>query len=479
MTELLKKAYSSDSFRQDGHVLVDIIADYLAQAQNQTLTTVIPYQKPNDALHYWQNDLEKAAIDDPSTLFKDIIDHSTHLHHPKYMGHQVAVTAPLATLTGLLTQILNNGMAVYEMGMVSNPQERILMDLFAQRIGFDISKSNGTITSGGTLANLTTLLTARALNAPTDVWSEGSSQRLAIMVSEEAHYCIDRAARIMGLGTEGIVKIPCDGAFKMRTELLETYYNEAIDKGFYVFAIIGSACSTSTGSHDDLEAIATFAKEKNLWFHVDAAHGGAAIFSKKYRSLLRGIEKADSVIIDLHKMMMIPALATAVIYKNGQDSFRTFHQKAQYLFATEDEDWYNSGKRTFECTKAMYITKFYVMLKTYSEAIFEEYVDYLYDLGQKMADILRKKDEFELAHNPETNIVCFRYKPKKSADLSRLNTLIRQKLLEKGNFYIVQTAIKSNIFLRVSLMNPFTTEGDIIALLDEIEKIGISLMQLD
>lgn len=468
----LQEAYSAENFRQEAHKLVDTLADYLNAVQSQQLETVIPYQSPEENLRFWQEDLAK-GISDPTTLFKEIIFQSNHLHHPHYMGHQVSPPLPIAALAGLLTGMLNNGMAVYEMGLVSNPLERILSDLLALKIGFD-ENASGLLTSGGTLANLTALLAARVAKAPTDVWEEGTNERLAVMVSEEAHYCIDRAARIMGLGSEGIIKIPTNDRFQMRTELLEEYYLKAINSGLTVIAVIGSACSTSTGSYDDLEAVADFCQQYNLWLHVDGAHGGAVVFSQKYKPLVEGIERADSVVIDWHKMLMTPALATALIFKNGEDAFKTFHQKAQYLWANQSsQEWYNSGKRTFECTKLMMSVKIYSILKMGGEGIFAENVDTLHNLAQVFAKLLKTNPSFELAIEPESNIVCFRYVGKgiNPENYNSLNASIRQKLLEDGRFYIVQTTLREKLYLRVSLMNPLTTMTDLETLLEEIEKI--------
>ena len=127
--------------------------------------------------------------------------------------------------------------------------------------------------------------------AGNDVWENGISNKLAIMVSEEAHYCIDRAVRIMGLGEKGIVKIPVDENFALNTELLEESYNKTIHEGYEVIAIVGSAPSTATGIYDDLDTIGDFALEKGIWFHIDAAHGGGAIYSSKYKIIAKGNEE--------------------------------------------------------------------------------------------------------------------------------------------------------------------------------------------
>ena len=229
MTDLLAAASSPDLFRQQAHALVDLLADHLANAQSGA-NPVLPYVEPDEQLAYWQADFARPVTADPLPLMADIIKRSIHIHHPQYMGHQVAVPLPLAALTGLLTGMLNQGQAVYEMGMTANALERIVTQWLVGKIGLG-SAGSGILTSGGTLANLTALLTARAVVAPTDVWSAGSSGRLAIMVSEEAHYCVDRAAHIMGLGTDGIIKIPTNDRFQMRTELLETSLKQATAQG--------------------------------------------------------------------------------------------------------------------------------------------------------------------------------------------------------------------------------------------------------
>jgi L-2,4-diaminobutyrate decarboxylase len=383
------------------------------------------------------------------------------------MGHQVCVVSPMAAAASLLDSFLNNGMAIYEMGMVANPLEKIITDLMAKRIGFG-QKSGGILTSGGTLGNLTALLAARAKVANTDVWHEGHGQKLALMVSEEAHYCVDRAARIMGLGSEGIIKIPTNERFQMRTELLEQYYQQATQNGYQVIAIIGSACSTSTGSYDDLTTIGAFAKQKEIWFHVDGAHGGAVIFSEKYKPKVKGIELADSVVIDWHKMLLTPALVTALIFKDNQDSYQTFQQKAQYLFSDQDaQEWFNAGKRTFECTKLMMCLRVYTILKTYGEDILGQNVDQLYDMGHTFGQMIEAHPAFELGVQPETNIVCFTLKATQNTVIED----IRHQLLQDGKFYIVQTVLNKQTYFRVSIMNPLTTTQDLADLLEEILRI--------
>jgi L-2,4-diaminobutyrate decarboxylase len=466
--QLLKAAYSPEDFRKNGHQLVDILADHLNKTMNRNSSKVISWETPGEEYEFWKNFLLHGKQSD---MNNEIIKRSIHLHHPNYMGHQISPVAPITGLTSMLNAILNNGMGVYEMGMAPTAMERVVVEQLCKQIGFS-KKSNGFLTSGGTLANLTALLSARKKIARKDIWANGNSNKLAIMVSEEAHYCIDRAARIMGFGKKGIVKIPVDKNFALKTGLLEESYNKTINEGFEVIALIGSAPSTATGIYDDLDTMGDFALKKGIWFHIDAAHGGGAIFSSKYKSLLKGMQKADSMVIDGHKMMMMPSITTALLFKDGIDSHNTFRQKADYLLQeSKEEDWYNLAKRTFECTKYMMSLHWYTLLKIYGKDVFDAFVTTLYDQGQKFGKIIANDPCFELAVKPMSNILCFRFVEKDSdmATLNKINSEIRQKLLEEGTFYIVQTKIKGIIYLRATIMNPFTNEEHFSDLLKKIK----------
>jgi L-2,4-diaminobutyrate decarboxylase len=470
---LLEQVYDTEVFRKKGHELIDQLADHLEDKLARKSGNAIHWNEPEKELAFWETFLENGNKND---LFPEITKRTTYIHHPHYIGHQVTPTAPITGLTAMISGLLNNGMAVYEMGMSPSAIERVVTDVLCKKIGYD-TMSGGFITSGGTLANLTALLTARKVKVERDIWNEGSEQQLGILVSEEAHYCVDRAAKIMGLGKQGIIKIPATADFKMDTSLLEEKYLKAQEAGIHVFAIIGSAPCTATGAFDDLQEIATFAQNKKLWFHVDGAHGGAAIFSPKYKTLLNGIAKADSVVIDGHKMMMMPALTTALLYKKSIHTNVTFSQKADYLLTeSELEDWCNSGKKTFECTKTMMSIHWFTLLKLYGEEVFDAYVTHLFEMGAQFSKIIEKHPKFELAVKPMCNIVCFKYVDK---NLSReaqnkQNEDIRQALLEDGEFYIVQTKLRGVHYLRVTVMNPFTTEIHFKKLLDNICNIAVA-----
>jgi L-2,4-diaminobutyrate decarboxylase len=465
MPSRLQQAFDPETFRQQGRELVDRLADYLQAQLSGAGGKTLEWQTPQEELDFWKNWLENPS--GRPDFFQTVLDRSIHLHNPRYMGHQVSAPAPLGALAGMVSDLLNNGMAVYEMGKAPTAMEAIVVQTAARAFGWGES-AGGHLTSGGTLANLTALLAARRAKAPQDVWIEGHGEPLALMVSEEAHYCIDRAARIMGWGSEGIVKIPSDERFCMKTDLLDAIYEEETRKGKRIIAVVASACSTSTGSYDDMEAIAAFCKKRDLWLHVDGAHGACVAFAPRYRHLVKGIEKADSVTMDFHKMLLAPTLATGLFFRERKYSYQTFSQEAAYLFAqVDEEEWYNVAKRSFECTKLMMSLKVFALLQAYGQELWEEYVTYCYDLARHFARIIQSRKGWELAVEPQSNIVCFRYANAPGPDA--LNARLREAILHEGDFYIVQTRLRGRVYLRCTLVNPFTKERDLEALLERLE----------
>lgn len=474
--DILKDAYSPELFRNAGHELIDQLADHLRACLNGAPEKVIQWRPPEAELSFWDDFLREG---NKESLYQAIMEHTIHLHHPRYMGHQISPVLPLTGLTSLLSGFLNNGMGVYEMGAGPTAMERIVIKSLCERLGYP-ENSDGFLTSGGTLANLTALLSARQAVVAEDIWEEGNLQNLGVMVSAEAHYCIDRATRIMGLGAKGIVKVPVDKNFQIRTDMLESCYQDAKDKGMQVFAVVGSAPATATGSYDNLEALQRFAKKRGIWFHVDAAHGGAAIYSDVYRHLLKGAEEADSMVIDGHKMMMMPSITTALLFKEGRHSFETFRQRADYLLDESlEEDWSNLAKRTFECTKYMMSLHWFMILKLYGANLFGAFVTRLYDLGKELAKMIEETPGLEPAVPPMSNIVCFRFiSPDHSLEaLNRINSNVRQQMLEEGNYYIVQTRISGVHYLRTTLMNPFTTSGHLKGMLETVLQTAEQLLR--
>lgn len=418
-TDLLGKAFDPEEFRREGRAVVDLLADFLANAGSEPTTAVYAYEDPKAMLESFSGRFGAGPGASFSETLPEILRRSNNLLHPRYVGHQCTTALPLAALGGLAGQFLNNGSAVYEMGPVNVAMERQLIRWMAGLAGYG-PDADGIFTSGGSGGNLTALLAARQSAAGGDIWKEGvgSEPPLAVLASSECHYSVRRSAAIMGLGENAVVPVAVDGRYHMTAEGFELALAEAGRRGRRPFILVANGCSTATGCYDDLEAAADWARTNGLWLHVDGAHGAGALLSPKYRPLLRGLDRANSFIWDAHKNLLIPALMTAVVFRDGARSFEAFSQKASYLFEkSAREEWYNYAHRTLECTKTMMGLRLFVSLVAYGTDFFGAYVTEMFDLAREFARRLRSAGDFETAAEPESNIVCFRYLGRGGGDL--------------------------------------------------------------
>lgn len=463
--------------------IAQLMASYLEEAEAGTMP-VLPFAAPGAMLQRWDLPIPAAGkgIEDAFVLLKRTLAESNHLHHARYMGHQVSAPLPLAAACDLVSALLNNGAAAYEMGQVETVMEAHLVRWIAGLAGFEGGRAGGLFTSGGSLGNLTALLAARQVIGKRkglgDPWRDGYASggpRPVFLVSAQAHYCVRRAVQIMGLGEQGVVPVRTDEALRLNPAALVAAYETARHAGREPIAVVASACSTATGSYDPLDRIADFCVAKDLWLHVDAAHGFGAALVPQYASLLEGIARADSLVWDLHKMLRMPALCTAVVFRDRAHSYATFAQDASYLFqGSPEQEWYNLGQRTIECTKVMMALKVFVCLQAYGTQYFADYISSRYALASRFHEVLHTSTDFESPVSPQANIVCFRHVPAgvPAAALDALQSSIRQKLIANGEFYISQTRLPGGLYLRVTLINPLTQDSDLQALLQKIRYLA-------
>ena len=468
--------FNPEEFRKEGHKLVDTLSDYLNDTLSGIEMPVLPWIEPDRLAEIFSFESAGGEKEPLNTFFKRIINHSIHIHHPHYIGHQVTSPLPATVLAQFCTTLLNNGAAIYEMGPVNMAMERNVINRFGSIIGYTTGY-DGIFTHGGTAGNFTAMLAARQAKTDYNIWEEGVKEykRPGFMLSDQAHYSIGRNVKIMGLGNDSLINVPVDSHFRMRTDLLEKIKTRAEKKGIKVISVVASSCSTATGSYDDLEAVADFCEKYGLWMHIDGAHGMGVLFSDKYKNLVKGIERADSVVIDFHKMLLVPALNTLVMFRNGEKSYETFAQKASYLFQKSQTNvWYNSAIRTIECTKSALGIIAYTALKYYGDNYYREYIDSRYDLAGTFAKMIKSDSQFELAVEPDSNIVCFRFAPKGHNDfiLNQINTVIRDRIIKDGSFYIVKTELTGKIWIRLTIINPMTSENVLKDLLQRIKEIG-------
>jgi len=480
---IINQMFDSAQFAETGHQLITLLAAHL-EANIAGTSTILNWKIPNIEDENWHAPLPQTSNINPQDLLKklsqEILPNNLAIHHPNNMGHQVACPLPMAALCDLVASLTNQAMAVYEAGPSATMLERQVIRWLCALIDEKTwNSAGGVLTSGGAQANLTALLVARQIstskaNPSSNIWKVGVSQQapLKILTSEHAHYSVSRAAGIMGLGTDSMIKIATNQSGKLDLNALKTAHQTCLKNKETIIAVVANAGCTPTGSIDSLQAIGEYCLAHGLWFHVDGAHGASALLSDHHRKNLSGIALADSVVWDGHKLLYMPAAVSAVLFRNEAHSYAAFSQDASYLFQGEhpEEETFNLSYRTLECTKRMMALKLWAGFSLYGIAGMGALVDEAFAKAKVFAEKIQERANFELLMKPETNIVCFRFLNKQLSQeaINNHQSDIRQHIIENGAFHITQVNLHGITWLRTTLMNPFTTEQNLDELLERV-----------
>jgi L-2,4-diaminobutyrate decarboxylase len=243
-----------------------------------------------------------------------------------------------------------------------------------------------------------------------------------------------------------------------------------------VMAVVATAGTTATGSFDDLEAIGRICERRGIWLHVDGAHGATALLSPVHARRVRGIERARSIAWDPHKMMLLPLAASVVLVRDERDLDAAFSQRAPYLFHRRQEArvW-DQGVRSFQCSRRLDALKVWVALQRYGAAGLGALHDRLCATALAFHGAIAARPEFEALHEPESNIVCFRYRGDGSLEPERLDALnlrLREEYNRSGDGWITTTLLAGRRVLRVTIMNPRTSAADAGRMLDGLAALA-------
>ena len=477
---IINAMFDAQQFAETGHQLIELLATHL-ESNIAGTSKVLNWKMPSDEDSHWNAPLPRASTINTLGLLEklnqEILPNNLAIHHPHNMGHQVACPLPMAALCDLVASLTNQAMAVYEAGPSATMLERQMIRWLCALIDENTwNDAGGVLTSGGAQANLTALLVARQVstskaNPSSNIWKAGVSQQapLKILASEHAHYSVSRAAGIMGMGTDSVIKIATNQSGKLDLNALKSAHQTCLKNNECIIAVVANAGCTPTGSIDPLRLIGEYCQVHRLWFHIDGAHGASALLSAMHRHKLSGIALADSVVWDGHKLLYMPAAVSAVLFRNAQHSYAAFSQDASYLFQGDhpEDEAFNLSYRTLECTKRMMALKLWAAFSLYGIAGMGALVDEAFAKAKIFAEKIQRHSSVELLMLPETNIVCFRCSNAylSQAQANKHQSDIRHHIIQRGAFHITQVDLHGVTWLRTTLMNPFTTEQDLDELL--------------
>lgn len=408
---------------------------------------------------------------------------AAHLHCPPLA---IAVAADLAV------SALNPSQDSWDQAPAATALETLLLKELAGLVGYDPERAAGVLTSGGTESNLMGLMLARdrvlgaasgrqiELSGVADTGT-GRAPRPRVLASAAAHFSVQRAAALLGLGEDAVLPVPVDHQLRMDTKALAAVLNGCAGRGELPVAIVATAGTTDTGAIDPLRACAALAAEHGAWLHVDAAYGGGALLSDRLAPLLDGLGLADSVSLDWHKLGWQPAAAGIFLVRQSE-TYASLARRAVYLNPADDEEagYPSLLGLSLRTTRRADAFKIAVTLRTLGKEGLGRLVDACRDLAVSGARSVADHPRLELHSEPVLTAFLFRYLPETlpedGARSDAINAALRRGLLREGSAVVGRTELPGEgpgrVRLKLTLLNPHTTTAEVERLLHAVVAAG-------
>ncbi|CAH0550870.1 unnamed protein product [Brassicogethes aeneus] len=420
-------------------------------------------------------------------LLKNTIKFSVKTGHPYFINQLFSGLDPYGLAGQWLTDALNSSVYTYEVAPVFTLMETHIIREVCRMIG--PQWSDGMFCPGGSFGNGTAINLAR-FNLCPDIKKKGNNyeQRLVMFTSEECHYSIYKFASFVGIGEENVIPAAVDDKGQIISSDLEMKIKQQKDNGAVPFLVVATLGTTVRGAFDPINEIADICRNHGVWLHVDAAWGGGLIFSQKHRAKLNGMERADSVVINPHKLLAVPQQCSLLLVRD-EGLLRGAHSKgAEYLFQKDKhyDKSYDPGDKYLQCGRKCDVFKFWFMWKAKGSSGFANHIDALMKTAESFEKQIRNRPEFMMVSDRQYMNVCFWYLPRYlrgksniseyAPQLHKVAPEIRAVMIKHGSVMLGYQPLKSlpNFFRFVS-QNSSLNQKDVDFILDHIAEIGDSL----
>jgi glutamate/tyrosine decarboxylase-like PLP-dependent enzyme len=468
-----------EAMRRLAHRAVDEGFAYLQQARDRPVWQPIPAavltqlrcpapREPQGA---------EAAYQDFRQL---VLPYSMGNTHPRFWAWFMGNGTAFAAVGDFLAAVMNPNMGGGN--HMPNQVEGQVVDWCKEIVGLPPDAS-GLLVSGGSMANFVGLAVARNSRAGIDVRELGVAaieRPLVTYASVEVHSCVQKAIESLGLGARSLRRVPVNASYEIDVGALERMIEDDRAAGLQPFCVVGNAATINTGATDDLDALATVCAREGLWFHVDGAIGALLALAPAHRHLVRGMERADSVTLDLHKWLHIPFEAACVLVRDRKAHRAAFALTPEYLEKTErglasGNLWFS--EYGLQLSRGFRALKVWLSVKEHGLDRFGRLIDRNIAQARELAALVEAEPELELLAPVATNIVCFRYNPGGLDDgrLNALNAELLIRLHENGIAAPSYTTLHGRYCLRAAIANFRTTSDDLRVLVRAVREIGASL----
>src|SRR5579863_8454440 len=445
--------------RRLGYHLIDQIDNFFASLPERPVQLPIEqrtFAALNTPLPETGEDADK-VLDE---VFREMVDKGFHVPSANYFGLMNPTPTYIGVMAEALVAALNPQLATVKRSQLASRIEHETIRWIGERVGWP-GEFNGTFTTGGNEANFSGLALALAAKFPNAI-EEGVASigaRPVLYASDESHHSIDKSAGLLGLGRKALRRIAVDKNVQLDPQILERTIEADLASGNKPFCVVATTGTTNSGAVDDIAAIAEICQRYDLGLHVDGAYGGSAIFSDQHRSLLRGIEQADSITIDPHKWMAMPLAAGVILTCHPEMLERAFAVAAPYMPKSAESKGLDNSRISTQWTRRMNSLKLWLTLRVHGRKAYEEHIDRQMSLAGGFVRWLETSPHFELATPQVLPIVAFRFKANLSQqNLAEAHASIVEEVTRDGRRWISETSVNGHSVLRMMVISYITEE---------------------
>ena len=455
-----------------------LLTQFLDESE-QTDRSICDYHSAVDLRELLVLHLPEEACTEAEILddIRQFLQYSVRTSHPHFMKQLYAGSRPAAIAGDWVTMVTNTAAHTYQVSPVATLMEQQIIDALNKLIGFD--NGDGIMVSGGSNANMIGVMCGLYQRWPALKQQGFNGEKPVLYVSDQCHYSYEKGVFTLGIGTDNMRRVPTDERFRMCPDALRKQIQVDIADGKQPFLIGATAGTTVAGAFDPIDQLADIAQEFGLWLHVDAAWGGPAVFSDQHKSLMQGVERADSLTWDAHKFMSIPLICAAVLVREkGILESTCGGGGAKYLFHTDENSDYNFGQKSLQCGRHVDSLKIWLDWRSKGTHGYRRQVDHSMELVAFCAEYIDAEPRFELLFKPDYLNVFFRYVPTTEISdeaITALNLNILKTMKQDGSFYVDYSTLKGQFGIRLVISNDQIEQSHLEALFAEISRIGDQL----
>lgn len=453
---------SPDEFRRVAERMVELASELLADAHS---LPAFPKTSGEETGRLFRGALPEVGLGALALdALPDVIRHSRP-PTPRFFGYVLGSGEPVAAAADLLASVLNQNLTAWRSSPAAVTIERTVVDWLGQAIG--CADFSGSLTGGGSSANLMGLAMAREAKAPAN---ERGAQPCVVYASDEVHMSIPKALALLGVGRENLRLIPTDQDFRMSLQGLERAIHEDRRTGKRAIAIVASAGTVNTGAIDPLPQIAEIARGHGLWLHVDGAYGALAAIAAPEK--FAGLGQADSLSLDPHKWLYQPLDCGCLLFRDAQVARTAFAYTGEYtrVLSQDPVEAFSFFEESMELSRRFRALKLWLSLRYHGLGAFREAISTDLRHAQRLAAAVDGHSRLERVAPVELSAVCFRFRGsgKEKDELERLNRAILKRVIERGRVYLSNASIRGKFALRACFVNHRTTDGDVDAVVPEV-----------